>query len=171
MFDEKFISFNGASGQLSLVGVPIVVDRADFPGIQIAARNLAGDFGRVTKGAASPLRFVADENDAFKDEAETAIIVGSIEASPMIKSLAKSGKLDCSNTRGKWESYMTVVVDNPFNGCCRALVIVGSDKRGAIFGMYALSEQIGVSPYGSFLQISILHLECKLILIQVVLVG
>jgi hypothetical protein len=29
-----------------------------------------------------------------------------------------------------------------------ALVIAGSDKRGAIFGVYSLSEQLGVSPFG-----------------------
>ena len=29
----------------------------------------------------------------------------------------------------------------------RALVIAGSDRRGAVFGIYDLSEQIGVSPW------------------------
>ena len=32
-------------------------------------------------------------------------------------------------------------------GVERALVIAGSDKRGTIFGVYDLSEQIGVSPW------------------------
>jgi hypothetical protein len=32
-------------------------------------------------------------------------------------------------------------------GIDRALVIVGSDKRGTIYGMYDLAEQIGVSPW------------------------
>jgi hypothetical protein len=41
---------------------------------------------------------------------------------------------------------MTTIVHNPFDGYDNALVIVGSDKRGAIFGTYSLSEQIGVSP-------------------------
>lgn len=42
---------------------------------------------------------------------------------------------------------MTTFVENPFGGCHQALIIAGSDKRGAIFGVYALSEQIGVSPW------------------------
>src|ERR1051326_4832968 len=36
---------------------------------------------------------------------------------------------------------------NPLPGIDRALVIAGSDKRGTIYGVYDLSEQIGVSPW------------------------
>ena len=70
--------------------------------------------------------------------------------SPLIQSLERDGKVDLSGIRGKWESYVTAVVEEPFEGCKRALAIAGSDKRGAIFGVYGLSEQIGVSPYVLF---------------------
>jgi hypothetical protein len=150
MFDERFISFVDAPGLLRLVGVPIMVDKADLPGVHIAARNLSTDFAKVTKGASSPLKLVTNEYDGFKQEAETAIIVGSIEASSLLQRLEKSGRLEFNKIRGKWESYMTAIVENPFERCHKALVIAGSDKRGAIFGVYALSEQIGVSPYSYF---------------------
>lgn len=104
MFDERFISFSDAPGSLNLVGVPIVADKADLPGVHIAARNLSADFARVTKGASSPLKLVFNEYDGFKKEAETAIIVGSIETSSLLQSLEKSGRLDFNNIRGKWES-------------------------------------------------------------------
>lgn len=39
------------------------------------------------------------------------------------------------------------MVDNPVGGCSRALVIAGSDPRGTIYGIYDISEQIGVSPW------------------------
>lgn len=42
---------------------------------------------------------------------------------------------------------MSAVVEKPFSGCERALVIAGSDPRGTIFGIYDVSEQIGVSPW------------------------
>ena len=146
MFDDKFVCFSHAPGLLSLVGAAIVVDQADFPGIHIAARNLAEDFARVTKGAPSPLLLLTVENRGFATETHGAILVGSLEASPMLQHLETTRKLDFSKIRGKWESYTTVVVDEPFKGCGKALVIAGSDKRGAIFGMYSLSEHIGVSP-------------------------
>jgi hypothetical protein len=158
MFDDRFISFSDAPGLVALVGGPIVADKADFPGVHIAARSLSADFARVTQGPSSPLKLVTNDFDGFKEEIETAIIVGSIEASSLLQSLEKSGRLHFNDIRGKWESYMTAIVENPFEGCHKALVIAGSDKRGAIFGVYALSEQIGVSPYSSFSPSSLLSL-------------
>ncbi|PVH84775.1 glycoside hydrolase family 115 protein [Cadophora sp. DSE1049] len=151
MFDEKFVTFSKETGLLSLVGIPIIVHHADFPGIHIAARNLSEDFSRVTKGSASP--FISwtgtneNENNIFDEKCQTAIIVGSVTKSPLIQSLEKSGKVNLGGIRGKWESYVTAVIEEPFEGCRTALVIAGSDKRGAIFGVYGLSEQIGVSPW------------------------
>jgi hypothetical protein len=147
MFEEKFVSFSPAPALLNLVGLPIVVDKSDFPGIHIAAQTLAEDFARVTKGPPSQIQFIPFERDGFSVEAPACIIVGSIEKSPLLQRLGKHGKVGLSNIRGKWESYTTAVVNYPFEGCRKALVIAGSDKRGAIFGVYSLSEQIGVSPY------------------------
>ena len=42
--------------------------------------------------------------------------------------------------RGQWESYLIDVVDGH-------LVIAGSDKRGTIYGIYEISQRIGVSPW------------------------
>ncbi|KAN0110891.1 glycoside hydrolase family 115 protein [Hyaloscypha variabilis] len=147
MFEEKFVSFSPAPALLNLVGLPIVVDKSDFPGIHIAAQTLAEDFARVTKGPPSQIQFIPFERDGFSVEAPACIIIGSIERSPLLQRLGKHGKVGLSNIRGKWESYTTAVVNYPFEGCRKALVIAGSDKRGAIFGVYSLSEQIGVSPW------------------------
>jgi hypothetical protein len=57
--------------------------------------------------------------------------------------------------RGKWESYISKVVDNPFPGIDRALVIAGSDMRGTIYGLYDVSEQIGVSPWWWFADVPV----------------
>jgi len=45
------------------------------------------------------------------------------------------------------ESYVLQVVDQPLPGVERALVIAGSDRRGTIYGIYELSERLGVSPW------------------------
>ena len=42
-------------------------------------------------------------------------------------------------------------------GVRRALVIAGSDKRGTIFGIYDLSEQIGVSPWVWWADVRVTH--------------
>ncbi len=50
-----------------------------------------------------------------------------------------------STIQGKWECFTTQLVAEPYNGCEKALVIVGSDKRGAIFGTYTFSADWGFS--------------------------
>ena len=48
---------------------------------------------------------------------------------------------------GQWESFIIQVVPEPLLGVASGLVIAGSDKRGTIYGIYDLSEEIGVSPW------------------------
>lgn len=122
----------------------IVVEERDHEGIHIAARNLAEDFARVTKGSPRP---VVRSNDSRIDvPGSVAIVIGCIESSPLVQRLGSNGKVDFSGIRGKWESFQTSLVHEPFDGCDWALVIAGSDKRGTIYGTYTMSEQIGVSP-------------------------
>lgn len=146
MFEQSVISFRASQGALNLADVTILVDQNDFAGVHHAVRNLADDFVKVTARELRPHRVVT--GDVSQDGAypKTAIIVGSIEASRLIQKLEKSEFVEFAEIQGKWEPFMTVVVDKPLPGCERALVIAGSDKRGAIFGVYTISEQIGVSP-------------------------
>lgn len=77
------------------------------------------------------------------------IIVGSITDSKIIKKLIASGKLDEAKTiENKWESYIIKEVDN-------SLVIAGSDARGTIYGIYHLSEKLGVSPWYWFSDVAV----------------
>ena len=61
--------------------------------------------------------------------------------------MVRDGKIDASQLKGRWEKFTTQIVDNPAKGIKKALIIAGSDKRGTIYGMYDLSNQIGVSPW------------------------
>ncbi|OBS24840.1 hypothetical protein FPOA_05377 [Fusarium poae] len=147
MFEEKIVDFEPSTGSIPLVGATIVVDQSDFPGIIRAAKDLAQDFSRVTKGHCSPVLLLRSEEDYVYINTKTAIFVGSISSSAIIKRLVENSKLDTKAIDGKWESFTTVVLDEQLGGCEKALVIAGSDKRGAIFGIYTLSEQIGISPW------------------------
>ncbi len=82
----------------------------------------------------------------------SAVLIGTLGCSPLIDALASSGKLaaaDIAPLRGQWETFLITVVDDPFpgSGIARALVIAGSDRRGTAFGVYELSQMIGVSPW------------------------
>ncbi|KAK5995014.1 hypothetical protein PT974_03404 [Cladobotryum mycophilum] len=123
MLEEKIVSFESGDG-FSIVGAEIFADEGDFPGVHIAAKNLSKDFTKVTEQPCNPL-------------------VKRRPASPP----SAHGKIDTSRIEGKWESWLTTCVHEPFEGYDDALVIAGSDKRGTIFGIYSLSEQIGISPW------------------------
>ncbi|KAK6613651.1 putative immunoglobulin I-set domain-containing protein [Botrytis cinerea] len=81
------------------------------------------------------------------DPSSTVLIVGTLTQSPLITQLISSGLLDPKPIKGKWEAFMSVIVQNPLPGIQEAMVIVGSDLRGTIYGLYDISEQAGVSPW------------------------
>lgn len=74
------------------------------------------------------------------------VVVGTVGRSALLDQLASEGKMNLSAIRGKWEVYSFQLISQPFPGTERALVIAGSDKRGTIYGMFHLSELLGVSP-------------------------
>jgi hypothetical protein len=117
----------------------LFVDGADYAGVLRAAGSLQGDIERVTGKRPALERSAPKGRDV--------VIVGTLGKSPLIDSLVASGKLDASAIKGKWEGWQVQTVANPMPGVERALVIAGSDKRGTIYGIYELSEQIGVSPW------------------------
>lgn len=80
------------------------------------------------------------------------VIIGTVGESNMIDALASAGKIDVSDIKGKWECFKTQVVDN-------TLVIAGSDDRGTIYGIYDLSEKIGVSPWYYWADVPIGHAD------------
>uniref|UniRef100_E6PY85 Gylcosyl hydrolase 115 C-terminal domain-containing protein n=1 Tax=mine drainage metagenome TaxID=410659 RepID=E6PY85_9ZZZZ len=100
---------------------------------------------------------VADSISRGKVAAEGLVLIGTLGHSALIDRLVARHKIDTSAIAGKWESTLTEVVDHPLPGVRRALVIVGSDKRGTIFGMYDLSEEIGVSPWYWWADVPIQH--------------
>ncbi|MCH5210872.1 MAG: glycosyl hydrolase 115 family protein [Oscillospiraceae bacterium] len=95
------------------------------------------------------LGMVAD-NDADLDGVD--VVIGTLGESKTVDALAASGKIDVSEIEGKWESFTIQNVDN-------TIVIAGSDKRGTIYGIYDLSEKIGVSPWYFWADTAIGHAD------------
>jgi len=118
---------------------PLWYDAADWPGVVRAVGDLQGDIERVTSRKPT----VSSE----RPSSPAVVIVGTLGKSAAIDALVAAGKLDASDLRGKWESFVIATVSDPVPGVARALVIAGSDKRGTIYGIYEISRQIGVSPW------------------------
>jgi hypothetical protein len=146
--NKPFIAFerdNADAVELLAKGraAPIFVDADDHAGVLRAAGDLQADFARV--GGVKPA--LKQVRGAQAPIGIDVVIAGTVGKSALIDGLAKSGMLDVAPIRGKWEGYIVRTVRNPMPGVQRALVIAGSDKRGTIYGIYEVSEQIGVSPW------------------------
>ncbi len=120
-YATDFVTFKRNSlSDIELTGTSdtITYDPLDWKGVRMAVANLRNDFKAVTGCENAP------------------IVVGTIGKSK----LAKKYKLQSKELQGKWEQYL-IFTDKG------KLVILGSDKRGTIYGIYELSRQIGVSPW------------------------
>ncbi|KAI0422852.1 hypothetical protein F5X98DRAFT_360489 [Xylaria grammica] len=166
-------AFQIAGGEISKP--QILISSGDNWGVIRAAGDLARDFGRVTgtnftlsngnerakpaiyeyqPAAANYTHYDTNGTQYFTgpeytdpSAKDTVIIAGTLGRSKIVDDLVKAGKLDVTKIKEKWESFVTQVVEEPIDGCPKAVVIAGSDPRGVIFGLYDISEQIGVSPW------------------------
>ena len=121
---------------------PIVFSADDAKVVALAARDLAADVERVT-GTKPAVR-----TDA-RELREPCVLVGTLGKNPTLDALVAAGKLGdaAEKLRGAWESFLIATVADPLPGVSSALIVVGSDRRGTAFGVYELSQMIGVSPW------------------------
>ncbi|KAI8311139.1 hypothetical protein K4K61_012713 [Colletotrichum sp. SAR11_59] len=113
----------------------ILLSSNETAAVKRAATSLSIDFGRVLGKNGTIIYDTFNTSTTFP-----VLVIGTLGYSPLLQ-------LQNSSIQGKWESYTHEVVTNPFPGISSALSVVGSDKRGTVYGIYALSEQIGVSPW------------------------
>ena len=117
----------------------ILYDASDAAVVKRAAELFAADVEAVT-GRYPRVTSAAGETGP-------TVIVGTVGGSALIRRLAEAGKIDTAPLEGAWERYLIQTVANPLPGIRKALVIAGSDRRGAAYGLFTLSELIGVSPW------------------------
>ena len=81
-----------------------------------------------------------------KVSSEYAVVVGTVGHNAFVDRLVAKGLLDVSAIRGGWEQFVVKTIDAPVKGVKKVLVIAGCDRRGTAYGVFTLSEAIGVSP-------------------------
>jgi hypothetical protein len=141
---ESYIRFEKVKGgfPLSAFGksAALCVSSEDYPGVLRLVTVFQNDIAGVT-GARS---------DIFTDklpQSKEIVMIGTLGRSPLIDKLVQEKKISVEGIAGEWESFLIQSVEKPLPGVDRALVIAGSDKRGTIYGMFDVSERIGVSPW------------------------
>jgi hypothetical protein len=119
---------------------PVYYDTADYISVKKTAHLFASDVERVT--GKLPL-LISSKTEL----PEYLVIIGTVEKNPLIRELVKSKKLNVDSIQNQWERYIIKTVEKPFKGVKQALVIAGSDRRGTSYGVFTVSESIGVSPW------------------------
>ncbi|GGD12478.1 glycosyl hydrolase 115 family protein [Aquisalinus flavus] len=148
------VCFTGQGGAMELIlsGMPaaVLVDGDADPAVRRVAADLARDLERVSGQDAVLATGKAGVEGPV-------VIVGVAGHAGMIDDLARAGLIDLSAIEGEWEAFSITVVDNPWPDVPAALVIAGSDRRGAVFGTYDLAEDIGVSPWHYFADVPVVQ--------------
>ena len=154
---DKFVSFQ--QGDLLLNAdnqVQIYLDHNDCRGVSFAVQALIKDIQKVS---GSPASIITDFTTSSKGSASKSskgnapranILVGTIGHSAAIDRLVKLRRLDAKLLQGKHEKFIITLIDGQ-------LVIAGSDRRGTIYGIYELSQQMGVSPWYDWADVPIEH--------------
>lgn len=146
---DRFVNFK--QGDLLLNAnnrVEIYMDTNDCKGVSYAAHALLKDIKSVS-GATATLTTDA----GFLKKADTvrpAIIVGTIGHSAAIDQMVKQKRINGNLLKGKREKFIITLIDGQ-------LVIAGSDRRGTIYGIYELSQQMGVSPWYDWADVPVEH--------------
>ena len=146
---DRFVNFK--QGDLLLNAnnrVEIYMDANDCKGVNYAAHALLKDIKSVS-GATATL--TSDAGFLKKaDTARPAILVGTIGHSAAIDQLVKQKRINGNLLKGKREKFIITLIDGQ-------LVIAGSDRRGTIYGIYELSQQMGVSPWYDWADVPVEH--------------
>ncbi|MDO7888033.1 glycosyl hydrolase 115 family protein [Hymenobacter cheonanensis] len=139
-----YISAKKTTGSFPLVAggkaATLYASEGDWPGVLRTIRDVQADINRVTGHEPT---FLTDKPQGQ----QPVVLIGTVGHSPLIDELVQAGKLDVSNLAGRWETFVVQAIANPMPGVASALVVAGSDKRGTIYGLYDLSQQMGVSPW------------------------
>lgn len=143
------ITESGSSNDFPIVAngtaATIWVDSSEETPVQRVVGDLQADVKRVTGKTPTISKSTSLPSGPV-------ILVGTLNKSSQIKKLIDNGTItsnEVNSIKGKWEAYLIKVVNK------NTMVILGSDNRGAIYGVYEVSEQMGVSPWYYFADVPI----------------
>ena len=125
----------------------IVAESSGYEGVRRIADKVAEDFCKVIGEKPD----VISEQELAEKPCKSIILCVTLGKSQLLEELAQKGLVDTGKlykegNSPKREVYIIQRLTCDFHGAEEILLICGSDKRGTIYGMFSLSEYIGVSP-------------------------
>jgi len=122
---ERFVTFVPEGDTQRLCTGDISYSENDFEAVKIAIGSLKADMQQSL-------------TESYTAGDGLTLLIGTLGKNADIDRLVKQGQL--SDLKGKREKFVITTIG-------KQLVIAGSDRRGTVYGIYELSEQLGVSPW------------------------
>ena len=118
----------------------VVLEKAAVAGMDYMAGIFCGDLERVT-GVCPQIQ------ETIEGAKQEVVLIATCGYSAYLEQMEQCGEIDLSRIRKKREVYGIFNIKSEYLQGRSVLVIAGSDKRGTIYGMFHISESIGVSPW------------------------
>lgn len=118
--------------------INMILDEQAGEGLRRIREKVAKDIERTTGASV--------QTDANGDCGQ-AVLAATLGEGTLADALAEKIP-ELKTLSGRWESYGFYLAEHPMEGVESALVIVGSDRTGTIYGMFHLSELLGVTALG-----------------------
>lgn len=132
---ERNLSMNKFTVSSDIV---ILCEDSAFEGVKRVAAAVSEDISLVVGSKPEKVSAVTS--------AENVIIIATLGKSEILDRLIADGRIDISNIENKREVYGVFQLEAPVDGIKNAIIVVGSDKRGTIYGAFSISEACGISP-------------------------
>lgn len=138
---------------LALLQADIVHANGEDELVGMVARDLGEDLARVGPWRG---RVIAAEAGATASASKAAlqIWVGTPAGHPALGAALVRLGLD-ARLRDCWECYLIARIDAPQPGMGPTLLVAGSDRRGVAYGVYELSQALGVSPWHWWAEVAV----------------
>ena len=124
-------------------GIQFLYEKCAFSGVKKIADIVRSDVELVLGVCPEELKLRKNSNILKSSiSSKVTIVFATIGNSDVLEELVKEGLVDIKDIKGKREVYKFSVLPE-----LNMIVIAGSDKRGTIYGLFHLSEILGVSPF------------------------
>lgn len=125
----------------------ICLEQSVFPGVIRVTEKVAHDVELVS-GKKPQILVEKEIPETLESSGEDWTIIAATKGkSSFLKKLEEAGSAELKELEQKRECYAWIFPEIKNRTKSNLLVIAGSDKRGTIYGLFHLSEMLGVSPF------------------------
>ena len=125
----------------------ICLEQSAFPGVIRVTEKVAHDVELVS-GKKPQILVEKERPETLESSGEDWTIIAATKGkSSFLKKLEEAGSAELKELEQKRECYAWIFPEIKNRTKSNLLVIAGSDKRGTIYGLFHLSEMLGVSPF------------------------